>query len=66
MTEVGPKAAAVVTHRRQHAVGGDEQRQHVEAIGGIALDEPRARTGRRLHVTRHVLAGPWPAIDFTR
>ena len=39
--DVGPESAAIVSEPGDCAIGGDEQGEHIEPVGGLVADESR-------------------------
>ena len=61
--QIRPKPPAIVAEESDRAVGGDEQRKHVEPIQAVIAHEPRPRSGGLPDVRRTPAIAPRPPVD---
>src|SRR2546425_6232252 len=61
--DVRTEPAAIHAERRDRAVGGDEERQHVEPLASIVARESRVGPGRLSHRRGRFLRRPRAAAD---
>src|SRR3989442_6480908 len=61
--DVGPEPAAVHAERRDRAVGGDEERQHVEPLASVVAHESRVGPGRLVQRRSRMTRSPQAAAD---